>query len=144
MPHKITLIHFISVISVAIFTAFFEAIIWCPVFEEKRSEQRRKTKLVVVGIVTKCEHDQTLIGCPIRCETIDISGHGMQIIADIELPPSTRMEISVAYSLENIFHIGAEVRWHKLVDENHYLGIQLAQNEDSDFDKWLQVIKAEI
>lgn len=113
-------------------------------FEEKRSEQRINRKLVVVGIVTNCEDDKTLNGCPIRCETIDISGKGMQFKSDIELPVTTLLSISIAYTLEDIFHVAAEVRWHNCVEGEHYIGVQLIQDEDSDFDKWVALLKSEI
>jgi len=114
------------------------------VFEEKRSEQRINTKLVVVGIVTNCDEDKTLNGCPIRCETIDISGHGMQFKSDVELPINTLLKISVAYTFKEIFHVGAEVRWHREVEGEHYVGVQLIQDEESDFDKWVELIKGDI
>ena len=107
---------------------------------EKRSELRFNKKLVMVGIVTNCPSDQTLHGAPIRCETVDISGHGMKIKSDIEIPTDTLLNISVAYSLEKIYHITARVRWCNIVEDEPLMGIRLIEDKDSDIDQWIKLI----
>lgn len=83
-------------------------------FVEKRAEKRYAKKLVSVATITHCDEDPSLHGCPIKCETVDISGHGIQFRSDLQLQPGTSLSITIAYKPSETYSIAGEVRWCKL------------------------------
>ncbi|NKB33962.1 MAG: hypothetical protein GKR91_12770 [Pseudomonadales bacterium] len=110
--------------------------------EEKRSEVRYDKSLVVVGIVTHCDGDRSLNGSPVRCETVDISGHGMKFRSDIELPVETLLTISVAYTVREILQVRARVRWCNMAEGQPLIGVRLIEEKDSDFEKWVLLLQS--
>jgi len=112
--------------------------------EEKRSEQRHEKKLAVVGTVLQCDGDSTLVGCPVQCETTNISGHGLQFYSDLLLAPGTMLRVSIAYRPKEIFSVEGEVRWSKEEDGRPVIGLQLHESEETDFESWCRLIEMEL
>lgn len=112
--------------------------------EEKRSEQRHEKKLVVVGTILQCDGDSTLVGCPVQCETTNISGHGLQFYSDLLLARGTILRVSIAYRPKEIFSVEGEVRWSKEENGRPVIGLQLHDNEETDFENWRRLIEMEL
>ena len=113
-------------------------------YDEKRSEPRHEKMLAIVGTVLRCAEDPSLEGCPIQCETINISGHGMQFASDVLLTRGTLLRIAIAYRPKEVFSVEGEVRWSKEEDGKPIMGIELHDNEETDFQHWSQLIEFEM
>ena len=112
--------------------------------EKRRSEKRYIKKLATVATVTQCDDDPSLQGSPVKCETVNISVHGMQFRSDIELQPGTLLSISIAYKPSEIYSVGGEVRWCNVVDGVPTMGVQLHEDKGTDFESWLALLRADL
>ena len=113
-------------------------------FDEKRSEPRHEKMLAMVGTVLRCVEEPTLEGCPIKCETINISGHGLKFRSDLMLARGTLLRIAIAYRPKEIFSVEGEVRWSEEQDGQPVMGVLLHENEDTDFKHWCQLVEFEM
>lgn len=112
--------------------------------EEKRSEQRHEKRLAMVGTILQCDDDSTLVGCPVQCETTNISGHGLQFYSDLLLTHGTIIRVSIAYRPQEIFSVEGEVRWSREEEGRPVIGLLLHDSEETDFDNWRRLIEMEL
>ncbi|MDA0687747.1 MAG: PilZ domain-containing protein [Proteobacteria bacterium] len=113
-------------------------------FIEQRSEPRHEKRLAMVGTVRRCETEPSLQGSPIKVETINLSDHGLQFRSDIPLAEGTIIRIAVAVDPRNICSVEGEVRWSGEEDGEPVVGVRLFDNQDSDMDAWMELIKIEL
>ncbi len=111
------------------------------VYLEKRAEPRFDRRLAIVGTILQCDADETLEGCPIHCETVNVSGHGLQFRSDLVLEAGTKLNISVAYTATEIYKVIGQVRWCREEGGAPLMGVQLFEDASSDFAKWYQLIQ---
>ena len=113
-------------------------------FMEQRSEPRHDKRLAMVGTVRRCEKDPSLEGSPVKVETVNLSDHGLQFRSDISLDRGTVIRIAVAVDPRNICSVEGEVRWCKDEEGVPVVGVQLFDNQDSDMEAWMDLIKIEL
>ena len=112
--------------------------------ETKRSETRYVKKLATVATISRCEQDKSLEGCPIKFDTIDVSGHGIRFRSDLILQRGTLISISIAYNPSDVFTVSGEVRWFKMELGKPTMGVQLLEDKDTDFERWLALLNTDM
>ncbi len=113
-------------------------------FKERRAEKRYAKKLASVATITHCDEDPSLHGCPIKCETFSISGHGIQFRSDLQLQPGTLLSITIAYKPTESYSVAGEVRWCKLENGEPTMAVQLLEDKDTDIEGWLELVSTGI
>ena len=111
--------------------------------ETKRAEKRHVRKLATVATISRCEQDKSLEGCPIKFDTNDVSGHGIRFRSDLILQRGTLISISIAYNPSDVFTVLGEVRWFRMEMEIPTMGVQLLEDKDTDFDRWLALLNTD-
>ena len=112
--------------------------------EVKRSEKRYAKKLLSVATIRQCDEDPSLKGCPIKCQIVNISGHGIRFRSDLELHHGTLLSISIAYKPSEIYLVEGNVHWFKLENGEPTMGVQLLENKDTDIDVWLDLLRTSL
>ncbi|MBL4794885.1 MAG: PilZ domain-containing protein [Pseudomonadales bacterium] len=103
----------------------------------RRAGVRHTRKEVIHIEISAASHDQLDIGEVVSCATQDVSGAGLQIIMDRELPEGAILDLCV--ELEGIprkFFLTAEVRWNRAEDDGVKIGFLLFDGEQTDIETW--------
>lgn len=111
-------------------------------YDEKRCEKRYDRRLAIVGTIRRSDDNRELEGSPIKCESVNISEHGIQFRSDLQLSPGTLVSVSVAYTPREIYTVNGLVRWCRMEDGEPTIGIELQEADDSDFNKWLDLLRS--
>ncbi len=103
---------------------------------DKRREYRQDSgaKAFVQIIASQ---DEALIGTTLSCLAYDISANGLRIEAGQEIPNGCQLDLWIDNAAgPGKFFLSSTVRWVKLVDGQHQVGVELHEGAATDIDSW--------
>jgi Tfp pilus assembly protein PilZ len=105
--------------------------------EERRAGLRHSRQEVIHVEIVSASHDQLDVGEVVSCATVDLSGGGLQITMDRELPKGAILDVCIELQgIPKQFFLTAEVRWLKPSDNGVQVGFQLFDSEETDIETW--------
>lgn len=105
---------------------------------EKRSEARNLQQIELYVHLDECEEDPALIGESFECRALDVSPHGIKLLCDELLFEGNQLNITIGVGEPfSLYMLRGEIRWVKETDLGYQLGIKLAKDDLTDYERWV-------
>lgn len=106
---------------------------------DKRKENRVLQHIEFYVFVDECKENLDLVGESFDCEALDVSTHGLKILCEEALYEKNILNITIgAGESFSLYMLKGEVRWRKKMENDFQIGVQLIEDEMTDFDRWLE------
>ena len=104
---------------------------------DKRSETRVSSSIRFFVHVHDCPEQPAMVGESLACEAVDFSPHGLQFRTPDPLPANTQLNITIGVGEPMAMYLlRGEIRWVRVADEAHAMGIQLKSALGTDYPAW--------
>ena len=106
------------------------------------SDERREESRLTIGAEIylerlSAEPGEDSSADVIRCEAIDISANGLQVLVDVELTAGAIHTLVVdIYRSGEIFRLSAEVRWVEAHKDGYLMGLSFFDSDGTEIIDW--------
>ena len=105
---------------------------------EQRREERVEHNVRFFVHIFESKNEPEMVGMSLEGEAVDFSAHGMQFSTNVELSPSTLLNITIGIGEPfSMYLLRGEIRWVKQQDDTYYMGVLLVQAEGTDLESWV-------